>query len=267
MTTILIVDPHPIVRYGLQARFSMEAGVEVVGEAADGLAALALVNALAPDLIVLDLQLPQMDGLTVLRAMKEARNPAKSLLLTASKDREQFVEALRLGCCGIVDKQLVSDAIVECVRRVKCGEVWTAPGAAAFLNRFAGPKPRRERAVRNIEGGLGKLSNREREVVACIAHGLNNKQISERLSIGVQTVKNYVLTVLNKLCLSDRVELALFTLIDGLHMNATAANCGPVPVVHVVVADAEDKLSKGSTAGGVVMADLASPAASEQLSV
>ena len=118
MIRILIADGHPIVRYGLSARLSTEEDFEVVGEAGDGSTTLDLLTHLTPDVVLLDVRLPGTDGLSVLRATHGSGNPAKVVILTASEDKSQFVEALNLGCRGILNKQILSDKIVACIRRV-----------------------------------------------------------------------------------------------------------------------------------------------------
>jgi two-component system nitrate/nitrite response regulator NarL len=251
---ILIVDDHHIVRYGLRARFSVEADFEVVGEASDGLMALELLTTLSPDVVLLDLHMPSMDGLSVLQAIRQSGNSVKVVLLTASQDKSQFVKALKLGCRGIMNKQILSDNIVECIRRVNSGESWLDLGSTtALVQQFESSgvgKPHRD---------IASLSRREREIVNCVAHGLKNKQIGETLLISVQTVKNHLHNIFDKLRVSDRLELALYALHRGLGIDAKVSHWGPVTLANVVVVSPTSKLLHSATVEEGVRGALVSP--------
>lgn len=230
MIKILIVDDHPIFRYGLKTRLSREEDFDLVGEAFDGLTALDLLVNLAPDVVLLGLHMPNMDGLSVLRTIQGSSNRAKVVVLTASEDRSQFVEALKLGCRGVMNKQVPPDRIVECIRRVNGGEIWLDLGTTttALMRQFCGSRGEKSPGVEKAERGILLLTPRERSIVQCVAHGLRNKQIAEKFHISGQTVKNHLHNIFDKLCVYDRLELALYALHKGLDVDVNASTLVPL---------------------------------------
>jgi DNA-binding NarL/FixJ family response regulator len=217
---VLIADDHPIVRDGLRKLLVLENDIEVVGEAADGREVLASVESLQPDVILLDLRMPNMDGLGVLDTLRKGNSRSRVLILTASEDKNEFVQAMKLGCSGIVLKQTSGDLIVKSIRKVHAGEIWLdALTTAAVMRQFSSgpaappPSPALKPRERN------PLSAREREIVALVAQGYKNKEMAEKMFISEQTVKNHLHNIFDKLGVSDRLELALFAIHQGLHQN------------------------------------------------
>jgi DNA-binding NarL/FixJ family response regulator len=213
-----IVDDHPIVREGLRKLLELEDDFEVVGEAENGRTALEMVEDLQPDVILLDLKMPGMDGLTALQAMQHAGHPTKVVVLTASEDKNEWVQAMKMGCSGIVVKQTQPDLIVKSIRKVYSGEIWLdSLTTAAVMRQFASP------AEQAAAGGKGRerspLSTREREIVALVAQGFKNKEMAEKMFISEQTVKNHLHNIFDKLGVSDRLELALYAIHKGLHLG------------------------------------------------
>ncbi|MGO9243043.1 MAG: response regulator [Bryobacteraceae bacterium] len=213
---VVIADDHPIVRDGLRRLLTAEEDIEVVGEAADGRELLQHVQAWRPDVILLDLRMPNTDGLTALRTLQSANDPAKVIILTASEDKNEFVQAMKLGCAGIVLKQTSAELIVKSIRKVHSGEIWLdAHTTAAVMRQFATTEAAtsagkaRERAP---------LSAREHEIVALVAQGYKNKEMAEKMFISEQTVKNHLHNIFDKLGVSDRLELALYAIHKGLHL-------------------------------------------------
>jgi DNA-binding NarL/FixJ family response regulator len=213
---VVIADDHPIVRDGLRRLLTAEEDIDVVGEAADGQELLQNLQAWRPDVILLDLRMPNTDGLTALQTMQSANDPAKVIILTASDDKNEFVQAMKLGCAGIVLKQTSAELIVKSIRKVHSGEIWLdAHTTAQVMRQFATTEAAtavgktRERAP---------LSAREREIVALVAQGYKNKEMAEKMFISEQTVKNHLHNIFDKLGVSDRLELALYAIHKGLHL-------------------------------------------------
>ncbi len=198
--SVLIADDHPVVRQGLQVLLSVQDDIEVVGEAADGRQALAMTADLGPDVILLDLKLPVMDGVAVLRELRDAGLRTRALVLTSAADRELVAQAVRAGAAGFLFKDIDPDALVRALRSVHDGHTLLAPEAAGSLLR-SGPAP----AVR----GIGALTGREREVLAQIAEGHSNREIARLLRVSEKTVKTHVSSVLAKLGVADRTQAAL----------------------------------------------------------
>ncbi|HEY5990479.1 MAG TPA: response regulator transcription factor [Streptosporangiaceae bacterium] len=200
--TVLIADDHPVVRQGLQVLLSLQDDIEVVGEAADGDEAVELTAALTPDVILLDLKLPGLDGLGVLADLRERAVTTRVLVLTSVTDPASVTLAMRAGAAGFLYKDVDPDALVRAIRSVRDGHVVLAPEASAALVRARG----RADAV----AGLDALTAREREVLAQIAEGRTNRQIARLLQMSEKTVKTHVSSVLAKLGVADRTQAALY---------------------------------------------------------
>jgi DNA-binding NarL/FixJ family response regulator len=222
MIRILIADNHPIVREGLGTVLRAEPDMAIVGEAQDGVEALDLVETNDPDVILMELKLPRMEGLVVLRNLAARARRAKVLLFTGSEDREEFVEAMKLGCAGILMKSSAPGLIAKSIRKVYEGEIWLdANTTAAVIRQFAMPA---ETPGAPGDGkhprGRAQLSQREREIIVLIAQGYKNKEIAEKMFITEQTVKNHLHNVFDKLGVSDRLELALYAIHNSLYVKA-----------------------------------------------
>jgi two-component system, NarL family, nitrate/nitrite response regulator NarL len=214
---VVIADDHPIVRDGLRKLLSIEADIDVVGEAADGQELLDHMAEWLPDVILLDLRMPNTDGLTALQTLNSTNNPAKVIILTASEDKNEFVQAMKLGCAGIVLKQTSADLIVKSIRKVNAGEIWLdAHTTAAVMRQFASAEAAAASGIKGRE--RAPLSTREREIVALVAQGYKNKEMAEKMFISEQTVKNHLHNIFDKLGVSDRLELALYAIHKGLHL-------------------------------------------------
>src|SRR5713226_1672650 len=205
---ILIADDHPIVRDGLKKLLSLEEDFEVVGEAADGCEVLDKVQELDPDVLLLDLRMPHLDGLSALQALQQTSKRTRIIVLTASEDKNEFVQAMKLGCSGIVLKQTAPDLIVKSIRKVHAGEIWLdSHTTAAVMRQFQTGAD-----SSGTVGGSGKgrerspLSAREREIVALVAQGYKNKEMAEKMFISEQTVKNHLHNIFDKLGVSDRLD-------------------------------------------------------------
>lgn len=217
---IVIADDHPIVRDGLKKLLALEDDIEVVGEAGDGREVIERVQELDPDVLLLDLRMPNLDGLAALQALQQANRSTKVIVLTASEDKNEFVQAMKLGCSGIVLKQTAPDLIIKSIRKVNAGEIWLdSHTTAAVMRQFSSPMdvaPQGQSKARE----RSPLSQREREIVALVAQGYKNKEMAEKMFISEQTVKNHLHNIFDKLGVSDRLELALYAIHKGLHLGA-----------------------------------------------
>ena len=196
--SVLIVDDHPVVRRGLRVLLEVQEGIEVAGEAGDGDTALALAAEHTPDLILLDLKLPGMDGIAVLCALKARDSAARVLVLTSATEPALASLALRSGAAGVIYKDVDPDALVRAIRSVHDGHLLLASEAARTLVRPASPG-----------AGLDALTSREREVLAELTHGRSNREVARALRISEKTVKAHVSSVLAKLGVQDRTQAAL----------------------------------------------------------
>ena len=220
---IVIADDHPIVRDGLKKLLLLEDDFEVVGEAGDGREVLEKVQSLDPDVLLLDLRMPNLDGLSALQALQQTNKRTRVIVLTASEDKNEFVQAMKLGCSGIVLKQTAPDLIVKSIRKVNAGEIWLdSHTTAAVMRQFS-------TGLESSGSGGGArgrernpLSTREREIVALVAQGYKNKEMAEKMFISEQTVKNHLHNIFDKLGVSDRLELALYAIHKGLHLAGDA---------------------------------------------
>lgn len=219
---VLIADAQPIVVEGLRSVLSQLTSVEIVGEAIDGMETIDKTVHLDPDIVLMDLKLPRIDGLTVLRSIQTRAPRSKVILFTSTESKDEFVEAMKLGCSGILLKEAGTGLIEKSIQKVNAGEIWLdSTTTAAVIRQFAAPmetpqphingKPNRERA---------QLSQREREIIVLIAQGYKNKEIAEKMFITEQTVKNHLHNVFDKLGVSDRLELALYAIHNSLHVKA-----------------------------------------------
>lgn len=197
---VLIADDHPVVRQGLQVLLSVQDDMEVSGEAADGPGALRLAAELDPDVLLLDLKLPGLDGVGVLRELAGRGLRTRVLVLTSAADQLLVGLAMRAGAAGFLYKDVDPDALVGAVRSVHAGHTLLAAEAAGLLVRAGGSA-----AVQ----GLDALTGREREVLALLADGRSNREIARLLQVSEKTVKTHVSSVLAKLGVADRTQAAL----------------------------------------------------------
>jgi len=219
---VLIVDGHPIVLEGLRMVLARQTEIDIVGEASDGVEAIEKTVSLDPDVVLMELKLPRVDGLTVLRSIQARAPRSKVILFSSSENKEEFVEAMKLGCLGILSKDAPTSLIEKSVNKVHAGEIWLDSNTtAAVIRQFASPTE-----FPAMHGGNGKssreraqLSQREREIIILIAQGYKNKEIAEKMFITEQTVKNHLHNVFDKLGVSDRLELALYAIHNSLHMK------------------------------------------------
>jgi two-component system, NarL family, nitrate/nitrite response regulator NarL len=204
---ILVADDHAIFRDGLRKLLEGADDVQIVGEASNGVECTKMLAKLKPDILLLDLRMPEKDGLGVLEEVNFDTLPTRVIVLTAAEDDRDVVRAMRLGARGVVLKQSASDLLVKSIRKVHEGEIWldnrmTAEVIDAF-KKSSEAGQRREKPL---------LSDREKEIVQLVAQGFRNREIGEKLFISEQTVKNHLHNIFDKLGVSDRLELALYAI-------------------------------------------------------
>jgi len=205
---ILIADDHAVVRRGLRAFLEVQGDIEVVGEAGDGAQAVKLAGALAPDVVVMDLVMPRMDGIEAIRQIQAAGSGAKVIVLTSFADDQKVFAAVRAGAAGYLLKDVQPQELAEGIRAVSRGEALLHPAVAAKLMR--------EFAQDERAGPAATLTAREMDVLRLIARGRSNKEIALTLGVAEKTVKTHVSSILQKLHLADRTQAALYAVRERL---------------------------------------------------
>jgi DNA-binding NarL/FixJ family response regulator len=211
---VLLVDDQPLLRTGFRMVLGGEVDLDVVGEAGDGAEAVDLARRLLPDVVLMDIRMPRMDGVAATRAIVAARLPVRVLILTTFDLDEYVVGALRAGASGFLSKDVPAADLVTAIRAVAAGEAVVAPRILKrLLDRFAEALPDPNAAP---PPDLKSLTEREREVLVQVARGLSNAEIARELQVSETTVKTHVGHVLTKLGLRDRVQAVVVAYESGL---------------------------------------------------
>jgi len=203
---VLLVDDHAVVREGLRAFLELQDGIEVVGDAADGREGVAAAERLRPDVVLMDLVMPELDGLSALRALRKRAPEARTIVLTSFLGDDKLLPALRAGAAGYVLKNAPPSEVVRAVRAAHAGEAVLDPVVAGSLLE----------ALSRDEVPLDLLTPREREVLVLLGRGLSNKRIAQDLRLSEKTVKTHVGHVLAKLGVADRTQAAVVAVRAGL---------------------------------------------------
>jgi DNA-binding NarL/FixJ family response regulator len=206
---IMVVDDHPVWRDGVKGDLERSGAATVVAEASDGGDAIEQAREAMPDLVLMDLRMPGVSGVDAIRQIVEESPHIKILVLSASAEESDVLEAVKVGAAGYILKSATSEELVEAVRRVRRGEpVFTAPLAGLVLSEF--------RRVSTASSGEPVLTPRENEILKLVAKGYTYREIAEQLFISVKTVQNHVQNILSKLQLRRRYELMRYAIQRGL---------------------------------------------------
>ncbi|MEU6533083.1 response regulator transcription factor [Streptomyces sp. NPDC046928] len=212
---LLLVDDDPLVRAGLALMLGGADDIEIVGEAADGADVGPLVDRTRPDVVLMDIRMPGVDGLTATERLRARQDPPQVVLLTTFHADDQVLRALRAGAAGFVLKDTPPAEIVDAVRKVAAGDPVLSPAVTRrLMDHAAGTAADTRRA--HARGRLTVLNDREREVAVAVGRGLSNAEIAGELYMSVATVKTHVSRVLAKLDLNNRVQIALLAYDAGL---------------------------------------------------
>jgi two-component system, NarL family, response regulator LiaR len=205
---VLICDDHAIVRQGLQTFLELQDGIEIVGQAADGEEAVSKAAAMRPDVVLMDLVMPRIDGIEAIRRIRAAQANAKIIVLTSFADDDKVFPAIKAGATGYLMKDVAPNDLANAIRLASEGESILHPDVARRLI----SEVRGENAPPPTEGAadLARLTERETEVLREIATGRSNKEIAQDLVLSEKTVKTHVSNILQKLGLADRTQAALF---------------------------------------------------------
>ena len=203
---MLVVDDQELFRRGLTMLLAVEDGIEVVGEASDGHEGMQLAVSTAPDVVLLDVRMPQQSGIEACLAIKEAVPTAKIIMLTASDEEADLYEAVKSGASGYLLKDSSIEEVAQGIRVVADGQSLISPSMAAKLIDEFKTMSRPERST----GPALKLTDRELEVLRLVAKGLSNRDVAQRLAISENTVKNHVRNMLEKLQLHSRMEAVMY---------------------------------------------------------
>lgn len=226
---ILVVDDHPLFRQGLRNVLSEQGDLKIVGEAGDGQEAIEMVRKLQPDVVLLDINLPGINGLQVIRQLQTERVSARVVMLTAYHDLEQELHAFRAGSSAYCPKDVTPKQLVQVVRWVKQGHyvvgdrVYDQQGLQQWLE--AGVEKAGRPYINDTREAFSPLSPREMEILECVTRGMSNKEIAYSLGISHQTVKNHMTAILQKLDVEDRTQAAVYALQHGwVRLDESAAN-------------------------------------------
>lgn len=207
----MLADDHVLVRKGLKKILEMEDDIEVIGEASDGVEAIQKVKRKLPDVLLLDINMPRLNGVEVTKILNKEEIETNIVILTIYDDREYLLELIKMGIKGYILKDIEPDGLIAAVRSASCSKTYIQPSlSGAIINEY-------NRITQSTKNNFRKpLTAREKEVVKYISEGMSNSEIAETLSISEKTVKNHVSNILRKLKLTDRTQVAIFAIKNRL---------------------------------------------------
>ena len=210
-TRVLLVDDHELVRQGIGAMLQGSGDIEVVGQARTGREAIEVARRELPDIVLMDVRMPDMDGLEATRKIKEERSRTAVVMLTMHDNPTYLRDAVRAGAAGYLLKDVSKEELVDAIRQVATG------GAFIESQMLKGMLSEMKPAPTAGGGAVGKnLTKREREILALVAEGMSNREIADRLVLSPETVKSHVAAILEKLNVSDRTQAAIYAVRNGL---------------------------------------------------
>jgi len=215
---ILLADDHPIFRDGLKRLLEAEPGFKVIGEASNGVEAVRLVKQLRPELLLLDLSMPQQTGIEAIRELGSLGASVRIILLTAAAEKSQIVEALQLGARGVVLKDSATQLLIQAIRTVMSGEYWVGREQVSNLVQYL--RMLMQTTAQETKQRKFGLTPRELEIVSAVVAGFANKEIAGHFKISEDTVKHHLSNIFDKLGVSTRLELALFAVNQSLPLIA-----------------------------------------------
>lgn len=218
---VMIVDDHIVVRTGLKALLASHSNIKVVGEANNGVEAIEQAEQLHPDVIVMDISMPEMDGLQATKKISKRLPKSKILALTVHEDKQYFFEMLSAGAKGYLTKEAASDELVAAIRAVAAGNVYLQPALARWLlddyyRMFKEIKKSKAAAFQVDTSGLEVLSKRERQVLEMVAEGMTTPEIGEKLDLSPKTISRHRERIMNKLNMHSCADLVRFAVRTGL---------------------------------------------------
>jgi DNA-binding NarL/FixJ family response regulator len=210
--SVLLVDDHQLMREGLRQLFSLEQDIRVVGEAVNGIEALQKIRQLRPDVVLMDISMPGIDGITVTQQVVQEFPEIAVIILSMQQQNQQVLQAVKSGARGYLLKTSSVHDVAEAIRMVRTGSVFVAPEMTDLIVKEYRRLSEGTPGQQNIEA----LQAKEIEIVRYVAMGMSNKEISQKLAYSEKTVKNYLSTIFQKLHLRDRTQVAIFALKHGL---------------------------------------------------
>ena len=205
--TVMLADDHVLMRQGIKQILELEDDIDVIAQAGDGEETVEKAVDLNPDVILLDINMPKLNGIEVLRRFKDLGVASKVIMLTINDDREYLYETMKIGANGYVLKDSDVDSLIKAIRDVHMGKTYIQPSIASMLVTEMNSK---DKSVNKDLLKIKSLSKREYEVLTLVAEGLNNKEIADRLFISEKTVKNHVSNIFKKIDVNDRIQAAIF---------------------------------------------------------
>lgn len=202
---VMLVDDHELIREGIKQIIELESDIDVIAQVGDGGEAVNLAREYKPDIILLDINMPEMNGIEVLKRLRDLGIESKVIMLTIHSDREYILETMKIGAEGYVLKDSDAEGLVRAIRDVNAGKTYIQPSIASLLIEN-GIKDELNEDLEKINS----LTKREYEVLTLIAEGLSNKDIADRLFISEKTVKNHVSSIFKKIGVNDRIQAAIF---------------------------------------------------------
>ncbi|MTI68395.1 MAG: response regulator transcription factor [Firmicutes bacterium] len=202
--SVMVVDDHPLIREGLVKILKLDESIETVKQASSGKDAIKLIKKFTPDVILLDINMPEINGLKTLKQIKKINNQIKIIILTIHNDEEYLFNALDIGANGYILKDSNSDTILKAIKKVYKGETYIQPSLSSLLiKKYKNKKTSKKKIIQT-------LTNREYEILSLIAKGLSNEDISNKLFISEKTVKRHISNLYKKLDVKDRINAAIF---------------------------------------------------------